>query len=257
MHLFCADNTEDVDLFVKKGADLITANIYRLKKGMDSFTAVDYYDENCPETVITLDPRLDPSKNAQRLYKLYNKSKTAKRVLTEQIETWEKELIYLDSVRSFLDRAETEQDLNDIRDELYRSGYSSKMKDYKPQKKTKLRPMEFVTSGGYTLLVGRNNIQNDELTFKAAEKGDLWFHVKDLPGSHVILLCGGEEPSEEDYTEACGVAAYYSQATADLVAVDYTRVKNIKKPPGSKPGFVTYKTNYTAYVRPMKGKENG
>lgn len=241
----------------RRQADLITANIYCLKRGMESFRTVDYYDESCPEIEIPLDPRLDPSKNAQRLYKLYNKSKTAKKVLTEQIATWERELIYLESVRSFLERAETEQDLSDIRDELYRSGYSSKMKDYRPSKQTKLRPMEFKTSGGYTLLVGRNNIQNDELTFRVAEKGDLWFHVKDLPGSHVILLCGGDEPSEKDYTEACGVAAYYSQATADLVAVDYTRVKNIKKPPASKPGFVTYKTNYTAYVRPMKGKENG
>jgi predicted ribosome quality control (RQC) complex YloA/Tae2 family protein len=123
------------------------------------------------------------------------------------------------------------------------------MKGYKPQKKSKLRPMKFVTSSGYTLLVGRNNLQNDELTFKIAEKGDLWFHVKDLPGSHVIMLASGEEPSEIDYTEACEIAAYYSKATLDVVAVDYTRVKNIKKPPASKPGFVTYKTNYTAYAK--------
>ena len=102
------------------------------------------------------------------------------------------------------------------------------------------------------ILVGRNNIQNDHLTFKVADKSDIWFHVKDMPGSHVILVTEGKEPTDRDYTEAASIAAGYSKATGDLVAVDYTRVKNIKKPGGSKPGFVTYKTNYTAYVKPIK-----
>ena len=234
----------------KKYGDLITANIYRLERGMESFTAVDYYDEDCPEIEIKLDPRLDPSRNAQKMYKLYNKSKTAKEVLTQQIMTWERELVYLESVRAFLDRAESEQDLVEIRDELYRAGYASKLSGYKPQKQVKLRPMQYKTSGGYPLLVGRNNVQNDELTFRIAEKGDIWFHVKDIPGSHVIMVTDGDEPGERDYTEAAELAAYYSKATADLVAVDYTAVKNIKKPQGAKPGFVIYKTNYTAYVKP-------
>jgi predicted ribosome quality control (RQC) complex YloA/Tae2 family protein len=239
----------------KKWGDLITANIYRLHRGMDSFEAVDYYDESCPTVSIPLDTRLDPSKNAQRMYKQYTKCKTAKTVLTEQIATWEKELLYLESVRAFLDRAECEQDLVDIRDELYRSGYAQRMKGYKPQRAGKLRPMRFKTSGGYEVLVGRNNIQNDELTLRVAEKDDIWFHVKDLPGSHVIMLASGEEPSELDYTEAAALAAYFSKATGDTVAVDYTRVKNIKKPQGSKPGFVIYKTNYTAFVRPSRDVE--
>ena len=234
----------------KKYGDLITANIYRLERGMESFVALDYYDESCPEIEIKLDPRLDPSKNAQKMYKLYNKCKTAKEVLTEQIAIWEKELVYLESVKAFLDRAESEQDLIDLRDELYSSGYASKMRGYKPQKKIKLRPMQYKTSGGYPLLVGRNNLQNDELTFRTAEKDDIWFHVKDIPGSHVIMVTAGEEPSERDYTEAAELAAFYSKATGDLVAVDYTKVKNIKKPQGAKPGYVIYKTNYTAYVRP-------
>ncbi len=234
----------------KRHADLITANIYRLERGMTSFRTVDYYDESCPEIEIPLDSRLDPSRNAQKLYKLYNKCKTAKTVLAEQIEIWERELIYLESVRAFLDRAECEQDLVDIRDELYRSGYSAKLRGYKPQRQVKLRPMQFKTSGGYPLLVGRNNIQNDELSFRIAEKDDIWFHTKDIPGSHVIMVTDGDEPSERDYTEAAALAAYYSKATGDLVAVDYTRVKNLKKPQGSKPGFVTYRTNYTAFVRP-------
>jgi len=184
------------------------------------------------------------------MYKLYNKCKTAKEILTEQISIWEKELLYLESVKSFLERAENEQDLIDIRDELYRSGYASKMRGYKPTKSVKLRPIKYKTSGGYRLLVGRNNLQNDELTFRVAQKNDIWFHVKDIPGSHVIMVTDGEEPSEKDYTEAAELAAYYSKAKGDVVAVDYTRVKNIKKPQGSKPGFVIYKTNYTAYVKP-------
>ena len=234
----------------KRNADLITANLYRLQRGMESFTAVDYYDENCPEIEIKLDSRLTPSQNAQKLYKLYNKCKTAKIVLVDQINLWENELRYLESVRQFLSSAETEQDVVEIRDELYRSGYASRLRGYVPPKKLTSTPHKFVTSGGYELLVGRNNIQNDNLTFKVAKKGDLWFHTKDIPGSHVIMLCDGEEPSEQDYTEAAQIAAKYSKATSDLVAVDYTRVKNIKKPGGSKPGFVIYKTNYTAFVRP-------
>ena len=235
----------------KRNADLITANLYRLQRGMESFKTVDYYDEGCPEIEIKLDPRLTPSQNAQKMYKLYNKCKTAKTVLAEQIKIWEGELRYLESVRQFLSSAECEQDVIEIRDELYRSGYASKMRGYVPPKKLTSRPHKLTTSGGYELLVGRNNIQNDQLTFKVASKGDLWFHTKDIPGSHVILLCDGEEPSEKDYTEAAAVAASYSKATGDLVAVDYTRVKNIKKPGGAKPGFVIYKTNYTAFVKPL------
>ena len=239
----------------KRNADLITANLYRLQRGMESFTAVDYYDENCPEIEIKLDPRLTPSQNAQKLYKLYNKCKTAKIVLVDQIKLWESELRYLESVSQFLSSAETEQDVIEIRDELYRSGYASRLRGYVPPKKIVSTPHKFVTSGGYELLVGRNNIQNDNLTFKVAKKGDLWFHTKDIPGSHVIMLCDGEEPGEQDYTEAAQIAAKYSKATSDLVAVDYTRVKNIKKPGGSKPGFVIYKTNYTAFVRPATDRQ--
>ena len=241
----------------KRQADLITANIYKIQRGMTSFLCTDYYDEECPEVEITLDSRLSPSQNAQRLYKLYNKSKKAKEVLTEQIALWERELVYLDSVRSFLDKAECEDDLAEIREELYRSGYSSRLQGYKPSKKFKMKPLELKTSGGYPVYVGRNNIQNEYLTFKLASKDDIWFHVKDMPGSHVILVTGGEEPPESDYTEAAQLAAYYSKATAGPVAVDYTRVKNIKKTPGGKPGFVIYKTNYTAYVDPKRRVENG
>lgn len=236
----------------KKLGDLITANIYKLKRGDEVLFATDYYSDGCPEIRISLDSRLSGAANAQRMYKLYAKCKKASEVLVDQIALWESELKYLDSVSAFLESAECEQDIIDIRDELYKAGYGSRMKGYRPTKSSSSKPHKFVTSGGFTLLVGKNNTQNDYLTFKMAEKGDLWFHVKDLPGSHVIMITDGAEPSERDYTEAAEIAAGYSKATADLVAVDYTRVKNVKKPAGSKPGFVIYKTNFTAYVRPRK-----
>lgn len=239
----------------KKCADLITANIYRIERGMENVLCVDYYDESCPEIKIALDSRLSPSANAQKYYKLYNKAKKAKEVLSEQIKLWESELVYLDSVRAFLDKAETEEDISELREELYRAGYSSKMKNYRPQKKIKMQNMQYKTSGGYTVLVGKNNIQNDNLTFKVASKDDVWFHVKDMPGSHVILETNGEEPGERDYTEAAEMAAYFSKATAGPVAVDYTKVRNVKKPAGSKPGFVIYKTNYTAFVSPRNPED--
>lgn len=239
----------------KKSGDLITANLYRLSRGMESFKTVDYYSEDCPEIEIKLDPRLTPSANAQKMYKLYNKCKTAKTVLTSQIEKWEEELLYLEAVRGFLERAELESDINEIRDELYRSGYSSKMKGYKPPKQIKPTPLRFKSESGLEILVGKNNLQNDHLSHRLAEKDDIWFHTKDIPGSHVILVTKGEEPSAEDYTLAARLAATYSKAGGDRVAVDYTAVKNLKKPAGSKPGFVTYKTNYTAYVSPMTAEE--
>ena len=241
----------------KRRGELITANLYRLERGATSFETIDYYDESAPTVTIELDGRLSPSANAQRCFKLYNKAKTAKLVLTEQIALWESELDYLATVRAFLERSECEDDLAEIRDELYNSGYASRMKGYKSPRKIKSSPYTFKTSGGFTLMVGKNNIQNDKLTFKTASKDDLWFHTKDIPGSHVILITEGEEPGDIDYTEACQVAAYYSQAKGDNVAVDYTRVRNIKKPQGAKPGFVIYKTNYTAYVDRKSGEEIG
>ena len=234
----------------KRQGDLITANLYRLRRGDACLRALDYSVDPPEEVTLQLDTRLSPAQNAQRLYKLYNKAKHAPHYLVGQIEEAEAELRYVESVQAFLDRAETEADLIELRDELYRAGFASRMKNYTPQKQVKSRPMTFVTSGGYRLLCGRNNTQNELLTFRTAGRGDLWFHAKNVPGSHVILVCDGEEPSERDYTEAAALAAYYSQAKGDHIAVDYTRVRNVKKPPGAKPGYVIYHTNYTAYVSP-------
>ena len=235
----------------KKYGDLITASIYKLKRGEERFSCIDYSDESMPEIEIELDKRLSPSQNAQKYYKLYTKAKTRRTILTEQIKIWESELSYLMGVRDFLSLAESESDILEIREELYRAGYAAKMRGYTPDKKQKISPYKFKTSGGFVVVVGRNNTQNDNITLHIADKNDIWFHTKGFPGSHAVLLCEGKEPGDSDYTEAASLAALYSKATGDNIAVDYTRVKNIKKPQGSKPGFVIYKTNYTAYVSAM------
>lgn len=235
----------------RRTADMIVANLYRLERGMTEFLAPDYEQEGAPEVLVHMDGRLTPSANAQHFYKLYNKSKTARRVLAEQIAHAEEEDAYLSGVAAFLEKAESESDLNELRDELYRAGYAARMKNYTPPKNGKLRPREYRTPGGYRLLCGRNNLQNEQLTFHTAGKDDLWFHAKGVPGSHVVLLCDGEEPPAADYTAAAEIAAYYSAAaTGAQVPVDYTRVRYVKKPPAARPGYVIYKTNYTAYVTP-------
>ena len=234
----------------KRYGDLITENIYRLSRGMTSFRATDYRVDPPEEVTVALDGRLAPAANAQRMYKLYTKSRRAREKLTELIAAGEEELAYLIGVRGFLERAESDQDFVELRAELSAAGYLSREKNAKDKKAPKARPMEFITTNGYRVLVGRNNLQNDMLTFHLAAKDDLWFHAKGHGGSHVILVCGGEEPPAVDYTEAAALAAYYSQAGDAVTAVDYTRVKNVKKPPASRPGYVTYKTNSTAFVRP-------
>lgn len=240
----CADG-EKFKLF----GDLLTANLYAIKRGETQARVQNYYSEDCEEITIELDTRLSPAQNAQRYYKKYNKCKNAKIYLTDQIATAQNELQYLETVSQALDRAETEADLVEIRQELAKSGYASRMHGFKAVKPAAVKPMEFRTSGGYRMVCGKNNTQNDYITFKLAGKLDLWFHVKGAPGSHVVLICNGEEPSEQDYTEAAVLAATYSGAKGSgQIPVDYTRVKNIKKPPASKPGYVTYSTNYTAYV---------
>ena len=247
-------NAEKSEEYRRMG-DLITAEIYRLKRGTASFVATDYAADPPATVTVALDTRLSPAANAQRYYKLYAKAKTAREMVANQIEIARAELAYMESVSAFLSRAETEADLSEIRDELYRAGYAARMKKYTPAKTIKARPMAYVSPSGYRVLCGKNNLQNELLTFRTAEKGDLWFHAKGVPGSHVILVCGGEEPPEADYTFAAQIAAYHSSATGDLVAVDYTRVKNVKKPPASHPGYVTYRTNYTAFVRPKDGEQ--
>ncbi len=240
----------------KKQGDLITANIHMLARGAKCVKLVDYYaepDENgaFPEYEITLDEKLTPAANAQRMYKYYNKSKNALVEIAVQMKIAEGELEYINTVSEALSRAECESDMSEIRDELYRSGYASRMKNYTAGKSTKPSIAKFKTTGGYTVYCGKNNTQNEYVTFKLGENTDWWFHVKNQPGSHVVMVSGDEEPGEIDFTEAAEIAAYYSKAKGgDNIAVDYTKIRHIKKPHGTKPGFVTYATNWTAYVTP-------
>ena len=232
-------------------ADLITSNIYALNKGDREAVLQNYYEDPPCEVTIKLDERLTPAQNAQKYYKKYNKAKTAETVLKTQIELAEKELEYVYTVFDSLTKCETEADITEVRSELYHSGYASKMKNYSEHKQKPSKPLEFTSSSGYRILCGKNNVQNDHLTTKLASKLDYWFHVKNAPGSHVVLMCNGDEPDAKDFTEAANIAACFSKLSdGESVAVDYTLVKNVKKPSGSKPGYVIYSTNYTAYVTP-------
>ncbi len=245
----------------KKYGDLITANIYRLSRG-DRFAELEDYesmddDGNFKTLKIELDSRLTPSANAQKYYKKYNKSKTAKAELTKQIQLGKEELNYIYTVFDALTRAETPTDLAEIRDELYRAGYASKLKGYNDRDKKNrhaLSYMQFLTDDGMTVLCGKNNAQNEHITHKLAKKFDYWFHAKNTPGSHVLLITDGNEPSDRDFTQAAEIAAFHSKAEGQNIAVDYTFAKNIKKPAGAKPGLVIYHTNYTAYVTPNADK---
>jgi predicted ribosome quality control (RQC) complex YloA/Tae2 family protein len=245
----------------KKLADLITSNIYMLKRGDKSVEITDYESwneekEDFDKIVIDLDERLTPAANAQRYYKLYNKSKTAKVELAKQIKLAEAELVYIYSVFDSLTKAETTADLTEIRDELFRSGYASKMKGYAASKKEhKPIPSEFITTNGYRVLCGKNNYQNEYITHKLGEKHDYWFHAKNVAGSHVLLITNGEEPPEQDFTDACEIAAYFSKANgSSQIPVDYLLCKGVRKVPGAKPGFVVYNSNWSAYVSPTEEK---
>ena len=236
--------------------DLITANIYRLPKKASIVELEDYanIDEegNIPTVRIELDSRLSPAANAQRYYKKYTKSKTASIELAKQIELAEQELEYIYSVFDALTRAESPADLAEIRDELYRSGYASRMKAYSGGAHKQKAPviMQFETPDGMKVLCGKNNIQNEYITHKLAEKQDYWFHAKGCAGSHVLLVTEGKEPTDLDFTTAAEIAAYHSKAEGSNIGVDYTLAKNVKKVAGSRPGFVIYHTNWTAYVTP-------
>ena len=199
---------------------------------------------------IPLSVTLSPQQNAARYYKQYQKAKTAEKILTEQISLGEKEKEYLKSILEELSRAENEKDVLEIRNELTDGGYL-RSEGKKRMKLPPSRPREFLSSDGFTILVGRNNRQNDELTLKIAEKRDIWLHVQKLHGSHVILRCHGAEPTDTALTEAAMLAAYYSEAKdSGQVAVDMVEAKRVKKPAGGKPGMVIYENYRTLFVTP-------
>ncbi len=229
---------------VRKRAELVTANLYRLKRGERSLVCEDYYEPDCPEITIPLDPLKTPQQNAAALYKEYNKLKGAEKHLTVLIAQGEQQLEYLNSVLDELERAESEKDLGDIRRELSETGYLKKQRGAKPEKGKMQAPLRFVTDAGLEVLVGRSNVQNDELSTKLARRTDYWLHTQRVHGSHVILRCDGLEPDEKSLEQAASIAVWYSQGReGGKVPVDYTMVRFVRKPSGAMLGKVIY-TDY-------------
>lgn len=236
-------------------AELINANLYSLQKGSSEYEVADYYNDY-KMTKIPAAEHLSPAQNAQRYYKEYRKAQTAKKVLAQQIEAASADLEYLETVRDELSRAETERELNEIRTELSGAGFLKSKTGTKNKKNAPMKPLEFISPNGSRVLVGRNNTQNDALTFKISSKNDIWFHAKKAPGSHVVLVCSEKEPLPEDIEFAAGVAAWYSSVRErGSVEVDYTKVRNIKKPPASRPGFVIYHVYSTLYVKAIRPED--
>ena len=233
----------------KHYGDLITANLYMIKQGDTAVRLVNYYKEDCPEETVLLDKRLSPSQNAQSYFKKYAKLKKGEIFKREQIELAKRELSYIESVIESLDRAENDDEYSHIRDELVLGGYMKKSTVTPGRKAASNLPVRQYLPSGRAVYIGKNNMQNDYIDSKLASKKDWWFHTKNYAGSHVVMISDDKEPLDEDFTNAARLAAYNSKARGgENVAVDYTLVKNLKKPAGSPPGLVTYLSNYTAYV---------
>ncbi|NLJ31638.1 MAG: fibronectin/fibrinogen-binding protein [Clostridiales bacterium] len=235
---------------LRVSGELLNANLYRLQKGQEFAELENFYDESLPLLRIRLDPALTPAQNAQRYYKRYHKARKAEEMLTQQIEQAQQELSYIDTVFEELSRAETEHDLAEIRMELTEQGYVRAARG-KQKPPAASQPLAYVSSDGFRILVGRNNRQNDRLTMKQAGNRDLWFHTKNIPGSHTILLTQGREPTQTALEQAAMLAAFHSRGRASSrVPVDYTEVRHVSKPQGAKPGMVIYVNQKTLYVTP-------
>lgn len=232
--------------------ELLKANLYRIKAGSAFFEAENYYD-NMNIIKIPLDPALSPQKNAAKYFKDYKKTYTAEQKLTALTEKDREEIVYFDSVLDSISRSESISDITEIRDELADAGYIKRSVQKRSKQSAALKFKEYTADEGYKILVGRNNRENDYLTTVLAGKNDLWFHTKNIPGSHVIVFSGGAEVSEDTVIKAARLAAENSKgAGSSNVPVDYTQIKYVKKPSGAKPGMVIYKTNKTVYVTPDK-----
>lgn len=241
--------TENADEYRIKG-ELLTTYLYQINRGMTEIMLNNYYDHEKP-VKISLSNQLSPSANAQKYFKRYQKLKNAVSFVTKQIDLTKKEIDYLETIQAQIELAEP-KDLQDIELELEKGGYlETKNKAKKKPRQAKSKPETFVASDGTEISVGKNNYQNDRLTLKTAKKDYYWLHVKNVPGSHVIV--NSDSPSDETLTEAAIIAAYYSKSRASAnVAVDFVQVKKIRKPNGAKPGFVIYEGQKTLYVTPDK-----
>ena len=229
---------------VRRTAEFITANLYRLKKGDSVLHCQDYYEPDCPEIEIALDPLKTPQQNAAVMFKDYNKRKAASEHLTTLIAEGEAQLDYLNSVLELIGAAESEKDLTDLRRELVDTGYIKASAAKKREKVKAQAPLRFVSSDGREILVGRSNLQNDELTTRLGRRTDYWLHTQKIHGSHVLIRCEGEPPSDRCIEEAAVIAAYYSQGRGGgKIPVDYTMLRFVRKPSGALPGKVIY-TDY-------------
>ncbi|MDG5470231.1 NFACT RNA binding domain-containing protein [Jeotgalibacillus sp. ET6] len=237
------------DQFQLQG-ELLTANLFAVKKGMKEITVQNYYSENNEEIVIPLDPRKTPSENAQRFFTKYQKAKNALIIVEEQINKAEQEVHYFDQLLQQLEAAST-SDIEEIREELSEEGYLKAKHKKKKTKPAKPKLEEYSSSEGLLILVGKNNKQNDFLTNRAAARDDVWFHTKDIPGSHVVIK--DPNPSKESIIEAASIAAYFSKArSSSSVPVDFTKIRHVKKPSGAKPGYVIYDHQETVFVTPTE-----
>ena len=233
--------------------DILTANIHRITKGQTSVEVEDFYDEEMKTISVSLSPLLTPQQNAAKYYKDYTRMKNAEKELTRQLELGRQELTYLESVLEELNRADTDIQLEEIKQELQSGGYLRADSGKKRMKLPKSQPMRFESTDGYPIYVGRNNRQNEELTFKAARKDDIWLHASKVHGSHVIISCGGVTPPDDTITQAAQLAAYYAETgSGQNIPVDVTTVKQVKKAPGAKLGMVIYHTYKTVIVNPYK-----
>lgn len=233
-------------------ADLITANLYRISGGEKSVTVQNFYSEQCEDVTIQLDVSMTPQQNAQRYYKKYSKAKSAREQASRQLEIAGAELEYLESILQNISLAQTEEDIAEIRAELVQSGYISKRTNDGRKKHSPSTPMHFVSSDGFDIYVGKNNTQNDYVTLRLANSADWWFHTKSFAGSHTVIKLGVDKNvPDRTIVEAATLAAFYSSAkSSPKVEVDYTQIKNVKKPSGAKPGMVIYDRYNTLYVPP-------
>lgn len=234
--------------------DLISANMYRIKKGDNCIQVENFYDENLEKINIPLDAKLTPAENAQKYYKSYTKLKNAYNLLKKQIPHTKDEIIYLENVLMSIDNCTNIEELDEIKIELIEEGYLKKNhKKKKIRKNKQSKPAHFISTDGFHIYVGKNNRQNDYLTLQFSNKEDLWLHVKDLPGSHVIIRNVNKDFSETALKEGAMLAGYYSKGrNSQNLPIDYTKVKHVKKPKGGKPGMVIYENNKTIYVTPKK-----
>ena len=239
---------------MRQFGDIITSNLHTMRRGMTVLRAMDFYDPEGREVDIPLDPLKTPQQNAAKYYKDYTKAKTAEEMLQIQLAKGRSELEYLESVLENITLSEGDRDLQEIRQELTDTGYLRRQKTaVKREKRVTSKPMEFRSTAGLRISVGKNNSQNDRLTTKDAFKSDLWLHTQKIHGSHVILHTEGRQPDEASVREAAMLAAWFSQGReSGNVPVDYTPVKFVKKPAGARPGMVVYTTYETMYVTPSE-----